>query len=144
MAARQKEISEEVNDFYDEIAYLLKEVGDYVRAVKFQANVKNNPEVSWKPEVQKVYAKYYDGSYAKLESSIRRKKKNCLDAIDLINAYCRDAGVMCVRKPTKLFELLQGGKRRKFWRSAAEKHRRQNEIVSLQSLEREYRNRNPF
>lgn len=138
---KKAEISEEVNDFYDEDAYLLKEVGNYMRAAKFQENI-NNPEVSWKPEVQKTFIEYYGGSYDNLEKSVRRKKKNCFEAIDLINSYCRNAGVMYVRKPAKLFELLQGAKRRKFWRKAIERHRRQNEIVSLQDLEREYRN--PF
>lgn len=135
---KKVEVSEEVNDFYDEVAYLLKEVGNYVRSVKFRENV-NDPEVSWKPEVQETFAKYYDGSYSKLENSIRRKRTNCFEAIDLINAYCRDAGVPCVRKPAKLFELLQGAKRRKFWRKAIERYRRQNEIVPLQEIERRYR-----
>ena len=141
MSKSKPEISEEVNEYYDEIEYLLKEVGAYVRAVKFQANL-NDPETNWKPAIQETFTKYYEGSYSKLESSIRLKRKRCFEAIDLINIYCRTAGVMQVRKPEKLFELLQGNKRRKFWRKAINMHRRQNEIVSLQQIEREYRS--PF
>ena len=138
MSKSKPEISEEVKNFYDEVEYLLKKVGDYTRAIKFQANL-NDPETNWKPAIQDAFIKYYDGSYTNLERSIRSKRKRCLEAIELINMYCRDAGVMPVKKPAKLIELLQGDKRRKFWRKAIKRHRANGVIVSLQEIEWEYR-----
>ena len=134
---KSKEASWATTKFYEEVEKLLRASGKYVNAVNLECNL-SDPQEAFK--VRHVLNKYYEGDMNKLNSYIRRRRQELLDIIDEINQRCLTAGVMTVRKPQKLIELLKSSKRRNAWRKYMRRHLRQDEIVSLQDLEREYRN----
>lgn len=139
MAKSKKEISWATMKYYEDVEKLLKKVGKYSNAKKLEHNL-NDPQEAFK--VRHVLNEYYDGDMNKLTSYIRRLRQDILDMIDEIGQRCLVAEVTPVRKPRKLLELLESKKRRDEWRKYMRRHLRQDEIVSLQDLEREYRS--PF
>ena len=110
-------------------------VGKYLQADKLRANLEDE-STAWK--VKGVYHKYYDGNSAKLCQAILDSEEGFKRAVRKFNRRCEISGMTAVKRPDVLFELLKDEKRRQFYRRKIERRLQKDEIVPLQTLEKEY------
>ena len=130
------EIDFTVLHFYDKVRELLADAGRYAHSYKLRENL-NDKATRFK--VEHVFCKYYDGNTRKLYSEIHHRRCQCLAVISEISRMCEIMGIYPIEDKEALTELLLDERRRDGWQKLIKKHQKNNEVVSLQALELEYR-----
>lgn len=122
--------------FYDKVTELLLDAGRYAHSYKLRENL-NDSATRFK--VEHVFQKYYSGNMTKLKNDIHFRRRQCLATIAEINRLCDRMGIMPVRDKDALVDLLIDEGRREGWKKLVNKYQKENKIVTLQSIEKEYR-----
>lgn len=121
--------------YWETAKTLLEKVGRYISADKLRANLEDE-STAWK--VSGVFHRYYNGSDAALYKAIVGYKNAFNSVVKRFNIQCQIVGVRGITDSGRLFELLKDESRRKYYRRAIDKRLKADEVVSLQTIEKEY------
>lgn len=131
-----REIDFEVLEFWDAVRGLLSDAGRYAHSYKLRENVSDS---ATKFKVEHVFARYYDSDMRKLNDDIHFRRRQCSKAITWINELCNRLKMRDVSDRDALIDLLLDGDRRDGWKKLIKKYEKNNQVVSLQRVELEYR-----
>ena len=73
-----------------------------------------------------------------LKATLKTRRMACLTKIDKVNIACKANSVNSITDQIKLIDLLYEEDRRVYYRRHIKSHRKRNEIVSLQEIEKGY------
>lgn len=122
--------------YYDKVRELLSDAGRYAHSFKLRENLNDS---ATRHKVEHVFSRYYDNNMKKLNKEIHFRRRQCLETMTEINRLCERMGKMPVRDKDALADLLLDEGRREGWKKLVNKYQKENQIVTLQSIELEYR-----
>ena len=130
------EVDFKVLAYYDKVRGLLHDAGRYAHSYKLRDNLDDE---ATRFKVEHVFVKYYDGDRRKLNDDIHFRRRQCFKDIVEISQLCARYGVHQIKDKEVLTDLLLSESRRAGWKKLINKYQKQNTIVSLQTIELEYR-----
>lgn len=139
MAKNEVIISPMTETYWTEAETLFKAVGSLAGALKLKKNLED-PSNAWK--VQHVFEEYYKSDMRFLTDVINFRYDICKGKIERLNLACKYVGLSGIKNPEKLIDLLLYNKRLAFYRKEMKRHLKLNEVVTLQEIEKDFRDKN--